>query len=95
MPGRAVFDPLQLLQNQRSRKAKIMFETSRTTSNVVSLMSYVSIPECGTIFREWEMAISGKRKNAVVSDSEIISARMGCDNFHKCKSCSAKGGSWL
>ena len=89
MPGRAVFAPLQLLQNQCSRKAKIMFETSRTTSNVVSLMSYVSIPECGTIFREWGMPFSDKLKNADVSYHEITSARMGCDNFHMCKSCAA------
>ena len=52
-------------------------------------MSYVSIPECGTIFREWGMPFSDKLKNADVSYHEITSARMGCDNFYMCKSCAA------
>gem|GEM_PF-5039505 len=37
--------------NQRSRKAKTTFETRRTTSNVVFLMSYVSIRTCGRVLR--------------------------------------------
>ena len=54
MLGRAVFDPLQLLQNQCSRKAKIMFETSRTTSNVIFLSSYVVFGLCGKFLRRVE-----------------------------------------
>jgi hypothetical protein len=48
--GKAVFDPLQRIENQCSEKAKTMFETSRTTSNVVFLMSYVRIIACGKGF---------------------------------------------
>ena len=49
-PEKAVFDPLQRIENQCSEKAKTMFETSRTTSNVVFLMSYVRIIACGKGF---------------------------------------------
>ena len=40
-----------MYENQRPRKAKTTFETFSTTSNVVSLMSYVSIRACGTVFQ--------------------------------------------
>ena len=45
-----IIDHLQLYDFQRSRKVKTTFETRRTTSNVVSLRSYVSISACGTVF---------------------------------------------
>ncbi len=64
-PEKAVFDPLQRIENQCSEKAKTMFETSRTTSNVVFLMSYVSIPFCGRFFVEWGMTLSDKWKKCM------------------------------
>ena len=49
-------------EKQRTRKAKITFETRETTFEVVFLMSYVSISACGTVFEVWGMASSDKRQ---------------------------------
>ena len=48
-PGKAILEPLQIAVNQRPAEAKITFETSETTFEVISLRSYVSILLCGTI----------------------------------------------
>ena len=47
---KAHFGPAQITENQRSRKGKTTFETFSTTSNVVFLMSYVSIKISETFF---------------------------------------------
>ena len=39
-----------------------MFETSRTTSNVVFLMSYVVFEKCGSVFEMCADGVSQKRK---------------------------------
>ena len=70
-------------EKQRTRKAKITFETRETTFEVVFLMSYVSISACGTVFEVWGMPLPIKGKSVRVSDGEIISAEQGNDDFNK------------
>ena len=77
---KAIFYPLQRIENQCSQKAKIMFETRKTTSNVVFLRCLVSIRACGKFFGVWENSFFDKWKNARFSDHEIKSAAQKCDN---------------
>ena len=62
--------------NQRSRKAKITFETSRTTSNVVFLRCFVRTSVCGMVYLMSGNASSKCGKSVRVSHGEIISAKL-------------------
>ena len=48
---------------QRLRNAKTTFEMFSTISNVVSLMSYVSIAMCGTVFMMCVEGLTRKSEN--------------------------------
>jgi hypothetical protein len=79
--GKAILEPLQIAVNQRPAEAKITFETSETTFEVISLRSYVSILLCGTIFREWGMPFSKWWAAPAVSDGEVIPVEQEDDNI--------------
>ena len=54
--------PLQISENERPRKVKTTFETFGNISNVISLMSYVSIRACGRFFRSVGNAVPDKKE---------------------------------
>gem|GEM_PF-1687022 len=59
--------------NQRSAKAKIMFEMSEINSNMFFLISNVIFEFCGKFFRTVRNALFKMRKKAVFSNGEIKS----------------------
>jgi hypothetical protein len=68
---------------QRLQKAKITFETFSTTSNVISLMSYVSNTACGRFFGKWGMPVSKCGKRAFFPYGEFIITGPEGEDFYK------------